>query len=119
MVGPRSLRSARIRKVTPRLIRSMARRLIQSFNPDQIILFGSQARGTATPDSDVDLMVVMPIERSQKPAAEVAMGVALHDIRIPMDILVVTSEELERHRNIPGTIVWPALREGKILYARR
>ena len=96
----------------------MARRLVRQFDPEQIILFGSQARGTAGPDSDVDLMVVMPVKRAKKAATEIAMGVALHDILVPKDIIVVTPEEVAQHRNIPGTIVYPALREGQLLYVR-
>src|SRR5512144_2516952 len=85
-------RPYRPRKVTPRLLRSMVRRLVKQFDPEQIILFGSHARGTAGPDSDVDLLVVMPVTRKQKAATEVAMGVALHDFRVPKDIIVVTPD---------------------------
>ena len=42
------------------VIRRMVRRLVKQFDPDQIILFGSHARGDAGPDSDIDLLVVMP-----------------------------------------------------------
>lgn len=113
------LRAPRLPKVTPRLIRQIARRLIEQFDPDQIMLFGSHARGTAGPDSDVDLLVVMPITRKQKAAMEVAMGVALHDMRVPKDIVVVTPDEIERNRNIVETIVYPALRQGQPLYVRK
>jgi predicted nucleotidyltransferase len=97
----------------------MVRRLVHQFDPERIILFGSHARGTAGPDSDVDLLVVMPIRRSEKAATEVAMGVALHDLRVSMDIIVVTPDEVERRRHIPGTLIRPALLEGKVLYARQ
>jgi predicted nucleotidyltransferase len=97
----------------------MARRLVRRFDPEQIILFGSQARGTAGPDSDVDLLVVMPVKRAKKADTEIEMGVVLHDILVPMDIIVVTPDEVERRRHIPGTIIRPALLEGKVLYARR
>jgi len=96
----------------------MVWRLVKQFNPEQIILFASQARGTAGPDSDVDLMVVMPLKRSQKAATEIAMGVALHDVRVPKDIIVVTPDEVAQKRYIIGTLVYPALREGQLLYVR-
>ena len=96
----------------------MVRRLVRQFDPEQIILFGSHARGTAGPDSDVDLMVVMPIKRSQKAAMEIAMGVALHEFPTPKDVVVVSPEEVARKRHITGTLVYPALREGKVLYVR-
>ncbi len=109
------------RPSTPQLIDKMVRRLARRFKPEQIILFGSHARGTAGPDSDVDLLVVMSLEnpRHEKRALELAMRLALHDIKHPKDIIVVTPHEIEKHKNIPGTIVRPALLEGKTLYVRR
>ncbi len=96
----------------------MIKRLVERFDPDQIILFGSRARGTARPDSDVDLLVVLPFKGTKR-AKQVEMRIALHDIRVPKDILVATPEEVARHRNIVGTLIYPALREGKVLYARK
>jgi predicted nucleotidyltransferase len=115
-LAPRT-RARRPRKVTPRLIRQMARRLVKQFDPDQIILFGSHARGDAGPDSDVDLLVVMPVKGSKR-EKRIEMQVALHDILVAKDIIVVTPDEVVRRRNIPGTIVRPALLEGQVLYAR-
>jgi predicted nucleotidyltransferase len=94
----------------------MVRRIVERFHPDRIILFGSHARGEAHPDSDVDLMVVMPVSGSRR-AAQVAIRLAIRDIRGPKDVVVVTPEELERHRDVVGTVVEPALREGRTLYA--
>jgi len=104
------------RKNTDAIAR-MVNRIVERFDPEQIILFGSYARGSANPDSDVDLLVVMKNVKSKR-AKQVEMRCALHDIRIPKDIIVVTESELERYRNIVGTIVRPALREGKSMYVR-
>jgi predicted nucleotidyltransferase len=98
-------------------IAEMVRRIVQHCNPDQIILFGSQARRTAHADSDVDLLVVMPVEGSKR-AKQVELRCILHDICVPKDIIVIRPEEFDRHRDIVGTVVWPAVREGKVLYAR-
>jgi predicted nucleotidyltransferase len=106
------------KKTTRQLIKVMVQRLVRQFDPEQIILFGSQARGDARPDSDVDLLVVAPVN-GPKRDLEIQMRVALHNVRVPKDILVVTPEEVERNRNITGTLVYPALREGKVLYVRR
>jgi len=95
----------------------MVRRLVERFDPEQIILFGSHARGTAGPHSDVDLLVVLAVSGSKR-ARQIEMRVALHDIRVPKDIIVVTPDELARRRNIVGTIIRPALQEGKVLYVR-
>jgi len=102
---------------TARAIDDMVRRLVERFGPDQIILFGSHARGTAGPDSDVDLLVIMPFTGSKR-AKQIEMRVALHDIRVPKDIILATPEEVTRRKGVVGTIIRPAIREGKVLYAR-
>mgnify|MGYP000916970778 FL=1 len=104
-------------KTTEEAIQMMVDRLVERFDPDQIILFGSQARGTADPGSDVDLLVIMPVSGSKR-ARQLEMRMALHDIAVPKDIILVTPDEVARRRDIVGTIVRPALREGKVLYAR-
>jgi predicted nucleotidyltransferase len=98
-------------------IEQMVRRLVEGFDPDQIILFGSHARGTAGPDSDVDLLVVMPVSGSRR-EKQIEMRVALHDLEVSKDIIVVTPDEVERRRDIVGTIIRYALREGKVLHVR-
>jgi predicted nucleotidyltransferase len=98
-------------------IRRMARRIAKLFDPEQVILFGSHARGEAGPDSDVDLLVVMDVEGS-KLEKSIDIGVALHDFDVPKDVIVVRPEEFAWRRNCVGTIERPAAREGKVLYAR-
>ncbi len=101
-----------------RTLKRMVNRLVQDFDPEQIILFGSHARGTARPDSDIDLLVVLPFTGSKR-AKQVEMRLALHAIPVPKDIIVATPEEISRQRDIVGTIIRPALREGKVLYERQ
>lgn len=98
-------------------IQKMVDRIVAQFHPEQVILFGSHARGTPGPDSDVDLLVVMPIEGSKREKM-VEIGLALHDISLPKDILVSTPEEFAWRKEIIGTIEHPAAQEGEILYAR-
>jgi HEPN domain-containing protein/predicted nucleotidyltransferase len=96
-------------------IDEMVRRIVERFQPDRIILFGSQARGDAGPDSDVDLLVIMPFEGTKwDKAAEISA--AIGDLPLGTDIHVATPEEVERRRDIVGTIIRPALREGNVLY---
>jgi predicted nucleotidyltransferase len=96
----------------------MVRRIVRRFRPEKVILFGSHARGTAGPDSDVDLLVVMPVEGSKREKA-IEIGVELHDSDVPKDVIVVRPEEFEWRKDVVGTVEWPAFREGKVLYARR
>ena len=98
-------------------IREMTRRIVGQFHPDRIYLFGSQARGDARPDSDVDLLIVMPIAGS-KQSKRIDIHVALRDLNIPKDIAIVTPEEYTRYHKIPGTLPRIAEKEGKLLYER-
>ncbi len=95
----------------------MVRRIARKFHPLRIILFGSRARGTAGPDSDVDLLVVFPrIASHHRKTAEIYRLLA--DSQLPKDILVATPADLEAQRNVVGTVIRAALREGKTLYER-
>jgi len=98
------------------IIRDMARRIAEQFHPQKIILFGSRAAGTAAERSDVDLLVVVP-EVKDRRALRVAMRRALNGMGLSKDIVVLTSEEFEIKRKIPGTVAYPADKEGKLLYA--
>ena len=94
----------------------MTKRIVQGFDPLQIILFGSQARGDADRQSDIDLLVVFA-ELTDKRKTAVDIRVALADLPVAKDILVSTPEELKRHRTRIGSVLRYAQREGKILYA--
>jgi len=104
-------------KILKNILKEMVSRIVERFDPEKIILFGSHARGDAGPDSDVDLLIVMPVEGSKREKA-VEIGVALNDFSIPKDILVSTPDQFEWRKEIVGTIERPAFREGKLLYDR-
>ncbi len=90
-------------------------RLVQQFQPLKIILFGSQATGRATPESDIDLLVVLPQVVSRRQAA-VAMRRSLADLPIGKDIIVSTPEDIAHRGYIIGTVLHQAITEGKVLY---
>lgn len=98
-------------------IAEMVRRIVGRFDPDQIILFGSHARGEADGASDVDLLVVMPIVGSPRDLRVRIRG-EVRDIPVANDILVVSPEDLARRCDVVGTVFWPIVREGKSLYER-
>jgi predicted nucleotidyltransferase len=99
------------------IIARMVQRIVEQFNPDKIILFGSRAWGTARPDSDADLLVIMPVSGSRrKQAARIDM--ALAGMGLSKDIVLVTPEEVEQYGDAVGAILRPALRQGKVLYER-
>jgi predicted nucleotidyltransferase len=107
----------RLSMVADQTLALVVERLVAGFQPERIILFGSQARRTADDRSDVDVLVVCPIEGKRR-ALMVAMDRALRGLGIARDIVVLTPEEFERDRRIPGTVARPAWREGKVLYER-
>jgi len=105
-------------KSTKKYIQQMVKRIATRFQPDKIILFGSHARGRSGLDSDVDLLVVMPVSGSRREKA-IEIAVTLHDIPLAKDVIVVRPEDFEWRSKIVGTIERPAAQEGKLLYARK
>ena len=101
--------------ITEEILNQVKDRLITRFHPQRIILFGSQARGTADKNSDVDILVVCSI-RGRRRDLMVEMDRALRGLPIARDIIVLSPEEFERDRHIPGTVARPACQEGKVLY---
>ena len=99
-------------------IQEAVRRIVEGFSPEKIILFGSHARGTAGPESDVDLLVVVNAPGSKRKKAT-EIDLALVGLDLPIDVIVLAPEDVERRKDQVGTIVYPALREGKVVYERR
>lgn len=81
-----------------------------------IILFGSHARGDAGEGSDLDFLVVEPEVRARR-REMVRLTDLLRPLRIPVDVLVVSRDNFESWSNAPGTVIYRAAREGKVLYA--
>lgn len=101
--------------ISDEVLNEMKQRLVDGFHPDKIILFGSQARGTADERSDVDILVICPIAGNRR-MLTLAMDRSLWGLKLARDIVVLTPDEFERDRQIPGTIARPAWLEGKVLY---
>ena len=100
-----------------KMINEMVIRIVERFDPEKIILFGSHARREAGPDSDVDLLIVMSVEGSKR-EKQIEVRSALHDIRLAKDVIISRVEEFEWRKDIVGTIEYPAFKEGEVLYAR-
>ncbi|HEY7310882.1 MAG TPA: nucleotidyltransferase domain-containing protein [Gemmataceae bacterium] len=106
------------KKTTARAdIDRMVKRIVAKFRPQQVILFGSHARGDAGPDSDVDLLVVMDFEGTARDKGLEILQ-TLRDILVPLDVIVTCPEDFAWRKDVVGTIEWPATREGQVLYAR-
>jgi uncharacterized protein len=101
--------------ISDEILNEVKHRLVDGFHPDKVILFGSQARGTADDRSDMDILVICPVASNRR-ALTLAMDRALWGLRLARDIVILTPEEYERDRHIPGTIARPASLEGRVLY---
>ena len=97
-------------------IRQMTSRIAKRFKPDKIVLFGSHARGAAGPDSDVDLLVIMPVNGSRRELAT-SIDMSLVGVNLPADVIVMSPDDIKRNRRQIGTVVCSAMREGKVVYA--
>ena len=96
-------------------LRDVIVRIVKTVNPRRLILFGSWARGERSRDSDVDLLVVMrgPVHRRDL-AAMIYRN--LHGVPIPVDVIVVTEDDVLQFGSKPGTVLYPALKEGIVVY---
>lgn len=103
-------------KLSSQLLQTIVDRVVETANPNKIILFGSAQRGDMGPNSDLDILVVMPpgIHR-RKTARSIYRN--LIGVGFATDIIVVTEEDIEQYKDNLGLVIKPALEEGKVLYA--
>ena|SRR5271165_2128348 len=100
---------------------SLADRIIDLANPRRVILFGSQARGTAHEGSDIDLLIIgdRSTEKPWNRRREIGrIRRGLPFVGAPIDILLFTPEEIEKWRETTNHVVSEALREGRVIYER-
>ncbi len=91
--------------------------LVIACRPRTIVVFGLMARGDDGPDSDIDLLVVMADAADRRVATKAALR-AVAPLPPEVDVVVVGRAAAEVHRDVAGTIIRPALREGKVVYDR-
>ena len=103
--------------LTEETLQEIIRRVVEVAHPERIILFGSAARGDMDSNSDVDLLVIKQVKGSKR-KERVKIGIALQGMGVAKDIVVATPEEVDRFGHLVGTVLYPALREGKVLYER-
>ena len=98
-----------------KLLKEVTRRIVALVNPRRVILFGSAARGRMTKDSDFDMLVIMkaPVHRRQM-AQKIYRG--LHGVGIAVDVVVATEADIKKYGSRSGTVLKPALKEGRVLY---
>jgi len=103
--------------ISDEILLKVKERLVDGFHPEKIILFGSQARGTADKRSDVDILVVCQIKGKRRHLM-LEMDRALGSLDHAFDILILRPEEFQIDSLIAGTVGRYASQEGKVLYER-
>lgn len=107
--------------LTTELLQHMTDTIAREVDPEQVILFGSHARGEAHQHSDVDLLVVTtqpfsPQNSRRRMAAR--LGRSLSRFLIPTDILLYSAEEVEAWQGSRNHVITQAMKEGRVLYER-
>ncbi len=98
-------------------LQEIVRRIVEVADPAQIVLFGSAARGQMGPDSDADFLVVAEpgVDRIHM-AQDIYRN--MRGVRQPVDIVVVTTEDVQQFGDSPWLVIHPALKEGRVVYER-
>lgn len=107
-----------MKTISDHLMREMTRRLVEQFRPEQIILFGSHAWGTPTPDSDVDLLVIVTQSDLSDYERAVLGHRCLSGLDVPKDVLVKTRAEFDLFRPVRASLEYKIAAQGRLLYDR-
>ena len=97
-------------------LNEIVRRLVDAYEPLQVYLFGSKARGDSGPDSDYDLLVVVPDEAPSERRRSRLAYEALRGTGIAADVLVCTRSYFEPRRSLKASLPGTILREGRLLH---
>jgi len=100
-----------LQQLNPDAIR-LAAVLRAAMNPDAIYLFGSHARGDSGPDSDIDLLVVVPSSDRSRYWRAVEARRICQDVPVPKDLVVLTRSEFERECKVKSSLASVAVEEG-------
>lgn len=95
----------------------VVRRLVVAYRPERIYLFGSVARGDACPDSDYDLMVVVPDDAPPELRRSRAAYIALWGTGVASDVLVWTASQFNSRAHLAASLPATVIREGRLLHA--
>jgi predicted nucleotidyltransferase len=100
----------------PRLS-EVIRRLVEAYAPERIYLFGSHARGEAGPDSDYDLLLVVPDDAAPERKRSRMAYEKLWGTGLAVDVLVWTAGNFNRRLHLRASLPATVVREGKLLHA--
>lgn len=104
------------RTMDQKTLQAIVQRIVAVAKPEKIIMFGSAARGEMGPHSDVDLLVVKRGEYHRGHLTE-EIYMNLIGVGQAVDVIVVTPAEVEKYKDSAALVIYPAVREGKVVYA--
>jgi uncharacterized protein len=102
-------------QLRPEVLNEVVDRIVQAVRPQRIVLFGSAATGRMGPNSDLDLLVIMPDGIHRRRTAQ-AIYSSLKGLGLAKDIVVATEDDVSNYGDNPSLVLCPALREGRELY---
>jgi predicted nucleotidyltransferase len=110
-------RSKAMKQLNEDIIDSMVQRLVQSLQPETIILFGSYATDSAGDESDIDILAVT--DRRYSPAEQFALRRTLFpNPPLPVQLILMEKREFAETRGVIGGIAYPAAKYGKVVYEK-
>lgn len=108
-----------MRTTSEDVLQEITRRLVELFQPEQVILFGSYAWGTPTPTSDVDVMVIVSQSNLSDYERAVLGHRCLSGLAIAKDVIVRTRAEFDFLRDVRASLEYKIAHQGKVLYDQR
>jgi predicted nucleotidyltransferase len=105
--------------VSDSLLQEVTRRLVEQFQPEQIILFGSQVWGTPTASSDLDVMVIVTDSDLSDYERSVQGHRSLMGLDVAKDVVVKTRTEFDFFRQVRASLEYKVAHRGRVLYDRR
>jgi uncharacterized protein len=105
-----------MREISAELLEEVTNRIVGAVHPEKIVLFGSHVWGRPDEDSDVDLMVI--VDHSELPGYRLARDIyrSLRGLRVPVEIVVRTRQEMERGLAVKTSLERRVLEEGRVLH---
>jgi hypothetical protein len=93
-------------------------RIVRAYRPEAVYLFGSRAEGRARPDSDWDLLVVVPDDTPHDKLSVVAGYEAIRGAGVAADVIPTRRSRFERLKDQAGTLSYDAARRGQLVYGK-
>lgn len=98
------------------ILGAILRRLVEAYQPEAVYLFGSRARSQADPESDYDVLVVVPADATEERRRPQLAARALRGVGVPVDAVIMTRPAFDLRAHVVNSLPEAALRDGRLLY---